>query len=507
MKYHSELPASRQDEKDHRLNPRWQPDTDTPVLGDGPIRYEVSERIKAVTCGGLGLIVQLVKHIGLAKAIDDGLHLLKRHKPYHESDHVLNMTYNIVTGGRCLENLEQRRQDVCYLDALDVWRIPDSTTEGDFLRRFEESDVEGLMDLINRVRQKVWKQQSPSMRRLALIDVDGTISPTQGEQKEKADFSYNGKWGYAPLVLTLANTQEVLFIANRPGNRPSHDNAFHWIKKSVDLVRAGDFEKIRLRGDTAFSVTSQFDYWTDSDVEFVFGIDSQPTFVNRAKDLPKSAWSALKRSPEKRGQTPRFKGRNLLEEKVEEREYIHYRLAGESIAEIAYKPRKAKRVYRMIVLRKLINVKKGQQRLEDEIQYRFYVTNVPVRKLSAVDVVFQNNARCHQENIIKEIKHGVHATQMPSKGFVANWAYMVIGTLAWNLKIWLGLMLAPVAEADARELLRMGYRRFVEEVITTPCQIVETSGYHVFRLLSLTRWSRLMLEGGRWLRKRHRIHA
>jgi hypothetical protein len=467
----------------------------------------MSERINAVTCGGIGLIVQLVKHIGLAKAIDDGLHLLKRHKPYHESDHVLNMTYNIVAGGRSLEKLEQRREDVSYLDALGAWRIPDPTTEGDYLRRFEESDVENFMDLINGVRQNIWKSLPLSERRIALVDVDGTISPTQGEQKEKADFAYNGTWGYAPLVLTLANTQEVLFVVNRPGNRPSHDGSFYWLNKSADLVKSSNFEAVRLRGDTDFSLTEHFDHWDKTGVEFVFGMDAQPTFASRAKDLPEPAWSVLERSPKQRSQAPRFKGKNFRAEKVEEREYLDYRLAGESVAEISYNPRKATGTYRMVILRKQLNVKKGQQRLEDEIRYHFYVTNVPKDRLRAEEVVFQSNARCQQENVIKELKNEVRATQMPSGGFVANWAYMVIGALAWNLKIWLGLTLPPMEGVDTRELLRMGYRRFVEEVIGAPCQIVETGRYLLFRLLSLTRWSRLLQEGSEWFRRQPRMCA
>ena len=108
------------------------------------------------------------------------MHLLKRHLPYHESDHVLSLVYNVLTGGECLEDLETRRQDVVYLNALGARRIPDPTTAGDFLRRFESEDVEALMEAINRARSRVWKAQPETQRRLALIDVDGTIVETHG---------------------------------------------------------------------------------------------------------------------------------------------------------------------------------------------------------------------------------------------------------------------------------------------------------------------------------------
>ena len=87
----------------------------------------------------------LAQRTGLAAAIDERLQLLKVHQPCHESDHVLNIAYNILCGGRTLEDLEQRRQDEVYLDALGARTLPDPTTAGDFTRRFTESDIVALM--------------------------------------------------------------------------------------------------------------------------------------------------------------------------------------------------------------------------------------------------------------------------------------------------------------------------------------------------------------------------
>jgi Transposase DDE domain group 1 len=447
-------------------------------------------------------MVLLVRHLGLAATIDEHLHLLKRHLPYHESDHVLNMTYNILAGGLCLEDLELRRQDVGYLEALGAYRIPDPTTAGDFLRRFTTVDVEKLMDALNKVRRDVWIAQPKHRRKLALIDVDGTIQETTGECKEGADFAYDGRWGYAPLVISLANSQEVLYTVNRPANQPSHTDAVKWLDKAVAWARSSDFEKVRLRGDTDFSLTTNFDRWTREGVEFVFGIDANPSFVNRAKTLSEAEWMPLKRRVAPPLATaPRMRPINVKEEKVREREFTNYRLVDEKIAEIVYSPRKSEGAYRMIILKKLINVEKGQQRLEDEIRYFFYVTNVSSDLLKAEAVVFESNARCHQENLIEQLKNGVRATQMPVGDLVSNWAYMVIGTLAWNLKIWLGLRLPE--EHGAHALLKMEYRRFLNTIIKIPAQILRTGRRLVYRLLSLGgHWSRFILEASDWLRQR-----
>ena len=87
------------------------------MLKPGRIHYELSERDHGLLYGGMGAIQMLVRRLGLAKAIDQHLHLFKRHNPYFESDHVLNIAYNILCNGECLEDIERLRNDEAYLNA------------------------------------------------------------------------------------------------------------------------------------------------------------------------------------------------------------------------------------------------------------------------------------------------------------------------------------------------------------------------------------------------------
>jgi hypothetical protein len=119
------------------------------MFGAPNVQYEIAERTRGFGAGGIGAIHELVRNVGLVKAIDKRLQLLTVHLPYHESDHVLNIAYNALAGGRCLEDLERLRNDEVYMDALGSDRIPDPTTAGDFCRRFKSHDVEALMDAIN----------------------------------------------------------------------------------------------------------------------------------------------------------------------------------------------------------------------------------------------------------------------------------------------------------------------------------------------------------------------
>ena len=484
----------RQRALEERLDRRWQPEREEPVLGSGKVLYEVSGRVQAVNCGGLGMMQAVVSEVGLREAIDEEVKLLKRHLPYHESDHVLSLVYTILTGGQCLGDLKARREDEGFLNAVGARRIPDPTTAGDFLRRFKDGEtVTGLMAAINRARCRVWRVQPRSQRRLALIDVDGTIAETTGQTKEKMDLSYDGRWGFGPLVVSLANTGEVLYAVNRPASRPSHDGSAHWIDMAIDLVLEGaGFEGVRVRGDTDFSLTENFDRWSDRGVEFVFGIDAHPSFVQRAQGLAEERWRPLRRSAKKRRKRRRRAPR-VKREVVEAKGYRDLSLEEEHIAELEYRPVKAKKCYRMIVLRKKIRVTQGQLHLANDVRYFFYVTNVSKTRLATAAVVRENNARCNQENLIEQLKNGVQATRLPVREFYANWAYFVIASLAWNLKAWAGLLLPE--SLGARALIGMEFRRFLNEIILLPAQILTTGRRLVFRLLAVNRWTLLLLEG------------
>src|SRR5947209_10419698 len=151
------------------------------------LHYERAKRVRGLSAGGIGAILLLAQKLALDKEIDRALHLLKRHLPYHESDHVLNIAFNILAGGKRIEHLELRRNDAVYLDALGAERIPDPTTEGDFCRRFSEADVLALMDAINEARLRVWARQPDEFRDEAILDADGTIVETDAECKHDVD--------------------------------------------------------------------------------------------------------------------------------------------------------------------------------------------------------------------------------------------------------------------------------------------------------------------------------
>jgi len=169
----------------YRLRERlWAPQ-DQPMFRARNIHYELSDRLRGLAPGGMGAMHHLARRVGLIPAIDRYLHLLKIHLPYHESDHVLNVAYNILAGGTCLEDLELWRNDEVYLDALGAQRIPDPTTEGDFCRRFTAVDVEILQDTLNEVRLGVVNGTIALTRRPATRATNSTIGASAWEEAGK----------------------------------------------------------------------------------------------------------------------------------------------------------------------------------------------------------------------------------------------------------------------------------------------------------------------------------
>jgi hypothetical protein len=311
-------------------------------------------------------------------------------------------------------------------------------------------------------------------------------------------------------VISLANSKEPLYLVNRSGNRPSHEQADEYLDKAVTLCRQAGFKSILLRGDTDFMQTWKLDEWDQAGdgggpspfrIAFIFGADARKPMIGRAEALPETAWRRLERPARYPVKTePRARPENVKEQVVREKPFKNFVLQWEEVAEFEHRPDLCRRAYRMVVLRKKISVEQGQEKLFEEYAYFFYITND--RTSTAEEIVFAANDRCDQENLIEQLKNGVHSMGNPLDNLHSNWAYMVMSSLAWTLKAWWGLMLPAQRgrwheryEQSKRQIVKMEFKQFVASVIRLPCQIVRTGRRLLYRLLSYNPWQPALLRG------------
>lgn len=490
--------AHRKRRIERRLDKTKLGGVDRPVFSAANIHYDIAERSRGLVHGGIGAIHLLVGRLGLVEAIDDKLHLLKIHLPFHESDHVLNIAYNALCEGTCLQDIELRRNDEVFLDALGARRIPDPTTAGDFCRRFAVADIHTLQDIFHEARLQAWACQPAEFFERAIIDMDGSLVETTGRCKQGMDIAYDGTWGYHPLILSLANTREVLCLVNRSGNRPSHEGAAAQVDRCLEVCFRGGFRKVLLRGDTDFSQTQHLDRWNaDPRVRFLFGFDAMPNLVALAEHLPEKAWKKLQRPPRYQPKTEsRQRPPNVQDQIVRQRGFDTLRLQSEEVAEFNYQPSACREMYRMIVVRKNISKEKGETHLYDEIRYFFYITNDWVSE--ADELVFEANDRCDQENLLAQLHGGCRALHAPVDNLESNWAYMVMTALAWNLKAWFALSLPETPgrwreqhRHEKRWLLGLEFKTFVQAFVRLPCQLIRSGRRLLYRLLSWNPHQRL----------------
>jgi hypothetical protein len=433
--------------------------------------------------GGLALVAQLAAKLGIAKLIDVGLSVLKSHRPFHESDHVLTHAYNLFVGGSAIEDIADLQHSEPVRRMLGAARIPDPTTAGDFLRRFDEEDIKSLDRVIDDVHQCAWKQRwGRKKQKLGIIDVDSHVHHVYGSQKEGADFTYKGGFGYHPLVISIAETQECLRLVNRSGNAPSADGTAEQLEELVPMLKSR-FKRVLVRGDSAFARQDIFDTCDENGMYFAMVSSTQKNFQDLADGIAKRHWQPFRAQEDQptKNRQKRKRRKNLRSKRARERGKRDLKLEKQWVAEIAYRPARSERTYRLIVRKQRIEESR-QGELFELWRYRYVLTNLP-RSESTESVIRQTYRRCDQENVIEQLQNGVAAMRMPTGSLLANHAFLVCARLSQNFKAWLAML------ALGDEIMRWEWKRFRKAFVYVAARVMISGRAWIVHLASSHRFA------------------
>ena len=460
------------------------PETQGRVMRHPLLHLESDRRGEMTHYGGLILAQQFVRRFGVAKRLDDGLMLFKRHAPYHESDHVLALAYTLYADGTCLEDQAALQGSEAVRRLVGGCRIPDPTTAGDFLRRFRTAqDIEQLSGVIDEVQEAVWSKLPGKMRRrrnkheYALVDLDGHIKPLYGVQKEGADFSYNGRWSYQPLVVSLGGSGECLKVVNQPGCARSSDAAAKALKAVLPLVKRHFLNAI-VRGDSDFDRSDVYKETIDAGAYFAIG---GRLYQNRAAlvaAIAEENWKPfIPRADREEPSEPsrHVRTANWRQQKAAARGFRRLRTVKQWVSEIAYQPAGLGSACRMIVRRILIEENDGQGALFEHFRYRLVLTNL-ARSYTPQQVVDLTYQRCDQENVIEQFGQGIAGWRMPVAEFMGNSAWLQIARLACNLGKWIAQIALP------REVVRWEWKRFRRHFVYIAAKVLKKGRRLVVRL-------------------------
>lgn len=341
---------------------------------------------------GVVLLRDFIDRIGLPELIDAELDLKARQRGYPESENVLSLCWNAILGGNCLLDLDVLRSDPGLAELLGVQSLMAPTTAGEFLRQFAIGD---LCDLrrINRLAARRLRHWQKSDR--VTIDLDASLYAQCSKRKQGSRMNYKGEVGYYPLLAFWAEELEMLQTHLQAGNAGAAPNAV-WFLEQV-LASAPEGLPRFLRADSEFYTWPLIEGCEDRGITFAITADQSPGLVKRIEGLSESDWG-------------------------------HFG-PGAQVAELMYAPT-GHAARRYVVKRQRVKDKKKG------LIWRYHVVITNDRRRRPKKLMKWALGRCSMENLIKEHKHDFGFEKMPTRSFHANWAWLLISQLAWNLMAW-----------------------------------------------------------------------
>jgi len=376
-----------------------------------------------VSFGGGILLDEFIHRLGLPELIDRHVRVKERERGYRESEAVLGLAVSMITGGECLDDLFVLREESGFSSLWSHGEIPHPTTMGDFLRRFNLGHIRQLESVLAECFRRVYRAEP---KRCSLtVDIDSTLDEVFGHQ-QGVRMAYTGIRALNPLMGFIRETGDWLHGRLRAGNVHTADGAVSFIGECVHKVK--DLaERIDVAMDSGFYDKSVVAECERLGVGFTITADQTAPLMRAIGAVPEEAWAPLPGKP------------------------------GVWVSETLYKPHGWARAYRMLLRRERLP-ESEQPTLLEAFRYRYHAI-VSNREEAVTELVPEHLQRATAENFIRETKYGLSLDRFPCGEFHANWAYLTIGMLAYNLVSWIKRLALPGLHKK-KLLKRLRYRFF-----------------------------------------------
>jgi hypothetical protein len=357
--------------------------------------------------GGLILVEELIHRLRVKEIIEETVSVKKRQRGYQESDHILALVYNLIGGGSCLDDLNLLREDAETKAVIQQEAIPHATTAGDFLRAFTLGHIKQLEKASRRIQEQVHSQEDLSE---LTLDIDSALFEQYSSKKQGSCTGYNGETGYHPQFGFRADTGEWVYGRLQRGGAYTSADAEQLLAECLKRVPKS-VKRVKTRSDSG--------WYKEGYLAACEGCTTHVVIYTITADQTKP----------------------LLEKIAGIKEWIPMSTEAEESREVAefwYRGVTWKKGRRFIVKREpRFQGKEKQLHLFPEEGYRYYVLVTNSEEADIIELMEFHMGRGNAENYIKELLYGFDLEQLPSERFHANWVYLLIGQLAYNLVVWL----------------------------------------------------------------------
>ncbi len=358
---------------------------------------------------GLVLVRALAERLGLPALLDE-ITVKKRRRGYSPAQAILALCETLIAGGECLGDAALLRADAAQAE-LRGHAVPDPTTLGRLLASFNLGHVSQL----NRALDRLFARVHPLLEReQATLDLDSTLVEHHGPvgSRQGTRGTYAGKVAWHPLVCFLAETGEWLHAKLRNGHAAPSTGARRFLCECLRRLPATT--RLFLRADEGFFGKDFLAELEGKGITYTVGAPLIASVRQRIAEIPDGDWQPAS-----------------------------YR-EGSEVASFQWKPKTWAQTRRFIVRRDPLE--QGEQLSLEGAEWHYWALVTNDKERSGDELESWHRAKANVENRIREAKLGLGADNLPCRGFHANWAYLLVTLIAFNLLTWLKLLALPAGE-------------------------------------------------------------